>query len=262
MTPMAPPSLMHGAATASGGAPDAGALPGAGHSLLDLMYDGFYALVMLKNGDGPRDDAGFTQRITQFLDEFGRRAKQHDASADDIDAAKYAFCAAVDERLLSSRFVIRADWERRPLQLALFGDQLAGENFFNRLEHLRARGGAHLQALEVFHLCLLLGFEGRYMLEGQEKLHYLTARLGDEIAALKGKRPGFAPHAERPDRVSHRLRGEVPPWVLCTLFALIALAGYAGFRTSLDGIAASGMEAYNGIVQLPPRPANLVITLP
>ena len=52
----------------------------------------------------------------------------------------------------------------------LFGDQLAGENFFNRLESLRARGSAHLQALEVFHMCLLLGFQGRYIIEGSEKL--------------------------------------------------------------------------------------------
>jgi type VI secretion system protein ImpK len=31
-------------------------------------------------------------------------------------------------------------------------------------------------------------------LEGAEKLNYLTARLGDEIAHLKGKSAGFAPH--------------------------------------------------------------------
>jgi type VI secretion system protein ImpK len=40
----------------------------------------------------------------------------------------------------------------------LFGDQLADENFFNVLEDLRARGSAHLEALEVFRMCLLLGF--------------------------------------------------------------------------------------------------------
>ncbi|MET3135575.1 type VI protein secretion system component VasF, partial [Oxalobacteraceae bacterium GrIS 1.11] len=34
-------------------------------------------------------------------------------------------------------------------KLLMFGDQLAGENFFNRLEVLRAKGSAHLQALEV-----------------------------------------------------------------------------------------------------------------
>ena len=63
----------------------------APQTLLDLMYDGFYALFMLKNGNGPQDNADFAQKMAQFLDEFGRSAKKHNASADDIDASKYAF---------------------------------------------------------------------------------------------------------------------------------------------------------------------------
>ncbi len=38
-------------------------------------------------------------------------------------------------------------------------------------------------------MCLLLGFEGRYTLDGHEKLSYLTARLGDEIAHMRGTNP-------------------------------------------------------------------------
>jgi type VI secretion system protein ImpK len=243
----------------------AGALPAASNTpqtLLDLMYDGFYALFMLKNGSGPQDDTEFAHKLTQFLDDFSRGAKKQNASPDDIDAAKYAYCAAVDEIILRSTFSIRDAWERRPLQLVLFGDQLAGENFFIRLEGLRARGSAHLQALEVFHMCLLLGFQGRYIMEGSEKLNYLTARLGDEIAHMKGKRGGFAPHAERPDQVRHRLRSDLPLWVLCSVFGLIGVLGYIGLRTSLGHTTENRMNAYNDVVKLAPRAANLTITLP
>jgi type VI secretion system protein ImpK len=234
----------------------------APQTLLDLMYDGFYALFMLKNGNGPQDNADFAQKMAQFLDEFGRGAKKHSASADDIDAAKYAFCAAVDEIILRSQFSIREDWSRRPLQLTLFGDQLAGENFFNRLESLRARGSAHLQALEVFHMCLLLGFQGKYIIEGTEKLNYLTARLGDEIANMKGKRGGFAPHAERPDQIIHKLRSDLPLWVLCSVFGLICILGYIGLRASLAKTTEHTLSAYNDVVKLAPKAANLTITLP
>ncbi len=252
---MTAPSLIGAGAIAP--APSA-----APQTLLDLMYDGFYALFMLKNGSGPQDNADFAQKMAQFLDEFGRGAKKHNASADDIDAAKYAFCAAVDEIILRSSFSIREDWARRPLQLTLFGDQLAGENFFERLESLRARGSAHLQALEVFHMCLLLGFQGKYMIEGSEKLNYLTGRLGDEIASMKGKRGGFAPHADRPDTIIHKLRSDVPVWVLCSVFALISILGYIGLRTSLDKATADKMNAYTDVVKLAPKSANLTITLP
>jgi len=248
------PSLMGGAAPAAAQA--------APQTLLDLMYDGFYALFMLKNGNGPADDGEFARKMTQFLDDFGRAAKKQDIAADDIDAAKYAFCAAVDEIILRSSFAVRDAWERRPLQLVLFGDQLAGENFFNRLENLRARGSAHVQALEVFHMCLLLGFQGRYILEGSEKLNYLTSRLGDEIAHMKGKRGGFAPHAERPDQVKHKLRSDLPVWVMCSVFALISVLGYLGLRTTLAHNTENRMNAYSDVVKMAPRAANLTITLP
>ncbi|QJD93577.1 DotU family type IV/VI secretion system protein [Duganella dendranthematis] len=254
MNTVTAPSLM--------GAAPAPAASSAPQTLLDLMYDGFYALFMLKNGSGPAENAEFANKMTQFLDDFGRAARKHNASPDDIDAAKYAFCAAVDEIILRSPFAIRDAWERRPLQLVLFGEQLAGENFFHRLESLRARGSAHLQALEVFHMCLLLGFQGRYILEGSEKLNYLTARLGDEIAHMKGKRGGFAPHAERPDQIVHKLRSDLPLWVLCSVFGLICVLGYIGLRTSLNRGTEQQVAAYNDIVKLAPRQANLTITLP
>jgi type VI secretion system protein ImpK len=236
--------------------------PGTAHTLLDLMYDGFYALFMLKNGSGPQDNNAFLDRMTQFLEDFGRGAKKRGASADDIDASKYAFCAAVDEIILRSQYGVRDAWERRPLQLVMFGDQLAGENFFVRLENLRARGAVHVQALEVFHMCLLLGFQGRYILEGSEKLKYLTARLGDEIAGMKGKAAAFAPHAQRPDQIVNKLRNDVPLWVLCSVFALICALGYIGLRTALTRDTEARINGYNDIVKLAPKAANLTITLP
>lgn len=265
MTTTAAPSLFAtGPAGPTGPSGPAPAIvgPGTAHTLLDLMYDGFYALFMLKNGSGPQGNADFIDKMTQFLDEFGRGAKKQGASADDVDAAKYAFCAAIDEIILRSSFGVRDSWERRPLQLIMFGDQLAGENFFNRLEALRSKGSTHLQALEVFHMCLLLGFQGRYALEGSEKLNYLTARLGDEIAHMKGKSAGFAPHAMRPDQIFNKLRNDVPLWVLCSVFTLVCALGYLGLRAMLDKGTANKMNAYTDIVKLAPRQANLTITLP
>ena len=48
-----------------------------------------------------------------------------DIPAEDVYATKYAFCAAVDETVLNSRFAIRDAWMLQPLQLTLFGEQLA-----------------------------------------------------------------------------------------------------------------------------------------
>ncbi|MEX3954680.1 type IVB secretion system protein IcmH/DotU [Trinickia sp. EG282A] len=231
-------------------------------SLHDLLYDGFFMLFLLKQGHEPADAAEFSSRVQAFLADFERGAKKLNVPADDVYAAKFAFCATIDETVLSSTFKIRDVWERRPLQLTLFGEQLAGEKFFDHLEACRAQGVARLQSLEVFHMCLLLGFKGKYLLEGPEKLAYLTARLGDEIARMKGKRAAFAPHWPLPDQVAHRLKHEVPLWTIGAVFAFIGLTGYFGLHTFLRDHTLGTLAPYSQLVKPEAESANLTISLP
>lgn len=243
-------------------APRAANVSDSASSLLDLMYDGFYLLFLLKAKHAPVDAEVFRERIKQFLTQFERGASRLHARTEDIYACKYAFCATVDETMLMSTFKARDAWQRLPLQLQFFGEQLAGELFFEKLEDLRRAGAARVQALEVFHMCLLLGFQGKYLLEGSEKLSYLTARVGDEVARIKGQDAAFAPHWAAPDRVAHQLKNEVPLWVVGALFALMALAGFLGLRWQLTEQSKSALGAYHDIVQLAPQVANITITLP
>lgn len=235
---------------------------GSAHTLMDLMYDGFYALFLLKNGNAPKDEANFTRKLQLFLNSVDINARKLHIPVEDVHAAKYAFCAAVDETVLRSTFAIRESWARHPLQLVLFGDQLAGENFFQQLEELRSKGNPHLQAMEVFHMCLLLGFQGRYLLESPEKLHYLTARLGEEIAHVKGKPAVFAPQWDRPDQIVNKLRTETPLWIIAAVFSLVALGTFSGFNKLLTQNTQTSISAYNDIIRLAPHPATLILTLP
>jgi len=235
---------------------------GAERNLLDIMYDGFYALFLLKNDNAPKDETAFLKKLQGFLASVDNNAKKLGISADDVYAAKYAYCAAVDEIVLRSSFSIRASWERHPLQLVLFGEQLAGENFFKKLEELRLKGPVHIQALEVFYMCLLLGFQGRYLLESPEKLPYLTARLGEEIANIKGKSAGFSPFWERPDQVSHRLRSETPLWVVASILALVSLLAFIGINKMLTKHTTEVISQYNDIIQMAPHQASFNMMLP
>lgn len=231
-------------------------------SLLDLLYDGFYMIFLLRNRCAPVDAQSFRERVRDFLVGFERNSKRLRASAEDVYLAKFAYCALVDEVVLMSQSKIRSDWERRPLQLEFFGEQLAGERFFDHLEKLREGGASKLQLLEVFHMCLLMGFHGKYIIEGSEKLGYLTGRVGDEIAQHKGKRPGFAPHWSAPDRIAHALRNEVPLWVIGSVFALLGLLGFLGVRWTLERQTAADLGPYSQVVKLAPAPAYVTITLP
>lgn len=255
------PSLLGQQATSASARPDA-ALMAEPRSLLDLLYQGFYMLFLLRNGHTPADAEAFRDRVRQMLARVDRGAQKLGLLTQDVFRAKFAFCALLDEVVLRSKFSIRDSWERKPLQLELFGEHMAGERFFEYLEELRLEGAKHIQALEVFHICLLLGFEGRHALDGSEKLGYVTGRLGDEILHLQGKRAEFAPHWAPPDQVSNKLRREVPLWVIGSVFALAGLVAFLGMRNQLAGATRSELAPLSGIVKLAPQAAYVTITLP
>ena len=236
--------------------------PREARTLLDLMYDGFYLLFLLRAKQGPSDADSFRSSIKEFLTSVERGATKLGSPAEDVHLCKYAFCATVDELILMSQFKVRDAWQRQPLQLQFFGEQLAGEQFFAKLEALRRDGAPRIQILEVFHMCLLMGFQGKYLIEGSEKLSYLTARLGDEIAHLKGSRATFAPHWAPPDQVTNRLKNEVPLWIIGSVFALLAVLAFTGIQWQLSRSTERDLAAYQDVVKLAPQAAHVTITLP
>lgn len=231
-------------------------------SLSDLMHDGFYLLLLLKNKYAPADAEHFTLQVRRLLDGFERNARRLNVSSEDVYAAKYAFCAALDESILSSGLAIREVWERAPLQLILFGDQLAGENFYKELEQVRHRGHASIQTLEVFYMCLLSGFQGKYALEGEEKLNYLIATLDKEIAHLKGKRAKFAPHWKSPDNIKHMMRAEASMWTIGAALALFGITVFTGLNWLLIRHTNGLLGNYFDVVKLAPKLAHITISLP
>ncbi len=206
------------------------ALSSAGPSLRELMEDGIYLLFLLKDGNAPGGAAEFNRRVDQFLAQLDRNARNFGKSMDAVGQARYAFCALLDEIVLSSDIGLRQEWESMPLQLRLFGEHLAGEGFFSRLEQLRLDPAANIEALEVFYTCLLLGFQGRYLLEGEEKLGYLTQKLGQEIQQVRGGKAPFAPNWQLPQRFQAFVRHELPLWLYFALLAVVTVVIWGGYQ--------------------------------
>ena len=203
-------------------------------SLQELMEDGIYLLFLLRNANPPNTLVEFHRRIDQVFAQFDANARHLDKPPSAVSDAKYAFCALMDEIVLSSDFSIRTEWERAPLQLRLFGEHLAGERFFDKLETLRLDPVANLEALEVFYTMLLLGFQGKYLLEGSEKLNYLISRVGQEITHARGGRRDFAPNWKLPQRFQQYVRNELPLWLFYSLLALVAGALFFLFQWFLQ----------------------------
>lgn len=238
----------------------------AQRSLVDFLYDGFYLIFLLRNGYVPDSAVSLREKLMELLSSFERQARRADFSADNIHDAKYAYCALVDETLMTQRSpeleAVQAEWGCAPLQLSLFGSQLAGEQVFTMLETLRAQGAMRLPALEVFHFCLLLGFHGKYRLEAPEKINYLIARLGDEITFLKGKKQPFAPFWAIPDQVKHAIRGELPLAMVLLLLCAMTIAAFIGLNVYLHHQGQQVLAPFSHLIAMPEQQANVTIYLP
>jgi len=204
----------------------ASGLPGP--SLCDLLEEGFSVLALLRGGAWPADADAFRARLEGLLAAFEAQAARRGLGPEAGEAA-YAFCALADEILLSAASHLREAWERAPLQLTRYGDHLAGEGFFRRLERLREHPADHREALEAFHACLLLGFQGRYLLQEPGALPWLKAQVGRELARIRGGEPGFAPHAEPVFRYAAPRHRRVPPWGYGALLVMVALTIHYAF---------------------------------
>ena len=79
---------------------------------------------------------------------------------------------------------------------------------------------------------------------------------------MKGQAAGFAPNWQAPDRISHRLKHEVPLWVMGAVFGLLALLAWIGMSWQLDRQSREALGRNHDVVQMAPQVANVTITLP
>lgn len=235
-------------------------------NLIDLLHDGFYLVFLIRNRYIPADANAFREKVLELLNRFEQQAKRLQFSADDIHDAKYAFCALIDETIATQQdiayFNLQNTWLISPLQLSLFGSQLAGYRFFEMLEQLRSRGKERLAALEAFHYCLLLGFQGKYRLESVESLNHLVARVGDEIDYLKGKKAAFSPFAAIPDHIKHIIHHELPFFWILIFLLIFAVLTFAGLKFMLSNQNQNALTPYQNVISAPAEEAHITIYLP
>lgn len=167
--------------------------------------------------------------IEGLLNQCESEAQEAGFDSDAIEEATFAVVALVDETILSSNWAGTNQWMKTPLQLELYDQFDAGEVFFDRLEELAGDPEENAQILEVYYLCMTLGFKGKYQLQEQGRLRELiesTAQLLDDTPTLQTDE--FAPHGEPRDQTASEVRRKIPAWVIAAAASLLGLLLYGG----------------------------------
>lgn len=201
----------------------------ASQTLKVLSRDFISMVLMVRRGQQAASVESFLERVDQWLQAFEEKARAENYSADAVKDAQYALCAFLDESVLKGGVGnIREHVELEPFQYRYFGVHLAGEGFYDRLDELRKDLRANLDVLEVYHLCLALGFEGKYSLDSRDQLRYVANTLGQDIARYRKRELSNPDSWQLPDQVGQLLRYEIPLWVYLVAVALFCLAVYGG----------------------------------
>jgi type VI secretion system protein ImpK len=164
---------------------------------LALLYQSiFTGIVRLQaKRQNLTDPVTFRRRIKDALEDVQREAAAAGYAVKESRDAETAVVAFLDETILSLTGPARDRWAEKPLSVELYGEAIAGEVFFDRLEELRtASDSAHVaDILEVYLVCLLLGFEGKYSGPYRLQARAIADRVRAQIDGIRGTNYRLAP---------------------------------------------------------------------
>jgi len=202
---------------------------GGARELTGLCTDLFLIIIRMREAEDLGDPAALRKLINYYIDLFQKNCVALKLSQQSINEAQYALVALMDETVLSVPGACRDYWISRPLQLDHFGDNIAGQEFYNKLQNLLLQPENKKDVLEVYYLCLSLGFEGKYKLFNAEERITIMDELGRKLRRLKTRSsPELSPHGRRTDTGVARKKGffVFPVWLTGLICSGAAVAAW------------------------------------
>lgn len=200
------------------------------------------------NRQAVSDANSFRLQLREGLKRADGEARQQGYNADDIQLAIFAMVAFLDESILNLRSPIFSDWPRRPLQEEMFGHHIAGEIFFQNLQKIMGRNDSQDTAdlLEMYQLCLLLGFAGRYSISGRGELAQIVSAVGDKIRRIRRPSSEMSPSWKIPEEKINLAPSGDPlvKWFLIAAVAcLLIMIGTFAFSKMTLGSSVSDLQS-------------------
>jgi len=152
-------------------------------------------------------------KVAALLMDFEKRAERYRFNHKIVQVSKFALASFVDETVLTNNFHLKEEWEKYPLQLEYFGEQLAGNKFFEKLLSMVKQIEQTADAVEIYYYCMLLGFKGRYGVYEQEKLLSIMQQTANALVKAGKIRPTeLSPHWLANDQPKPPEKRGMPVW--------------------------------------------------
>lgn len=217
--------------------------------LSDLCSDCFMLILQLRATNEYGDAAVLRKKVMELLDDFERQGLTAGIEQAKVQASKFAIVSFIDETILGSEWDNKVEWLAEPLQLKLFNVFNAGEEFFIRLEQLKQRQRENADVLEVYFLCLSLGYRGKYQLEAPEQVRMIIDDLHQDLNQYLGKAPELiSPNGRPHDEIVNVVKERIPAWVIVVTAFSIGFFFYVIMSFIISGDAEDVIDSINKMI--------------
>jgi len=179
------------------------------------------------------DVGGLHQRLVNEIKSFEIRAKEQGISSEIVLSARYILCTMLDEAVLNTPWGCESAWHQRSLLSIFHNENSGGEKFFMILDRLRESPSENIYIIELFYICLSIGFEGKYRLNprGKESIN----RIRDELFSIIRQHRGeyereLSPSWQGLGEIRNTMVQYIPLWVVVSVAVAILFSSYSGFR--------------------------------
>ena len=165
-----------------------------------MLYQGVLTgIVRLQSGRQRLGDPNSLAKLMENLfKEIGKEARKLGYSDQDVEDANCAVAALLDETVQRLNESGREQWS--PLLAKMFPQGAGTDAVYERLRAIRGRPESVDLAdlLEVYYLCFLLGYEGRFAGRPRAELENLMEELRQQIEGIRGRRTALSPEGNLP----------------------------------------------------------------
>ncbi len=212
---------------------------GAINPLIGIANPLLMMVPMLRTANAPADISGLRTRLIEMVKGFDAASVRIRLPDDQRNIARYALCTVLDEAIQMTPWGGTANWAQQSLLIHFFKESWGGEKFFQILDKMAETPAKFAHLLELFYVCLALGFMGRFQLSdaaGRQAIADLKGRL--YLLARQG--------SQEPERTlsatwkglaieTRRFTGFAVFGLTTGLVAMLSLGVYAGLVYTLSG---------------------------
>lgn len=236
------------------------------NSLMAAAQPLLSGLPLLRNTNYCPNVRDLHHTLVQSIKQFNADCQQIGIPNAHRISTRYMLCSALDEAVLSTPWGISSQWSHRSLLSLFHHETTGGEKVFQVLAQLQQQPREHLPVLEIYYLCLAMGFEGRFRLvsNGVEKRAHLKSELYTQCASFRPQ-AALGPTVSGPisDNTAHIHRPK-PLWLGVLMTFVLLSVTYLGFNLWLNHLeaplAAQLRTEINDIAQQDLTPREILST--